>query len=199
MKERYRVLKKEVNSAVYDDTDGPREHHAKWNKADTRKQILQNPADKSCPTLCDPRLACQASLSFTISWSWLKLVSTDSLMPSNHLTVCHPLLLLPSIFPSIRVFSRDLALPCRISKNELRKADRRMVVSRGWKVFPGGSVSKDSVCNVGDPSSIPGSRRSPGEGNGDPLQYSCLENPMDRGAWQARVHGVATSQTRLGN
>ena len=49
--------------------------------------------------------------------------------------------------------------------------------------FPGGSDGKASVCNVGDPSSIPGSGRSPGEGNGNPLQYYCLENPMDRGAW----------------
>ena len=49
--------------------------------------------------------------------------------------------------------------------------------------FPGGSDSKASVYNAGDPGSIPGSGRSPGEGNGNPLQYHCLENPMDRGAW----------------
>ena len=49
--------------------------------------------------------------------------------------------------------------------------------------FPGGSDGKESVCNAGDLRSIPGSGRSPGEGNGTPLQYSCLENPMDRGAW----------------
>ena len=49
--------------------------------------------------------------------------------------------------------------------------------------FPGGSDGKESVCNLGDLGSIPGSRRSPGEGNGNPLQYSSLENPMDRGAW----------------
>ena len=48
--------------------------------------------------------------------------------------------------------------------------------------FPGGSEVKASACNIGDPGSIPGSGRSPGEGNGNPLQYSCLENPMDRGA-----------------
>ena len=57
--------------------------------------------------------------------------------------------------------------------------------------FPRSSVGKDSACSAGDPSSIPGSERSPGEGNGNPLQCSCLENPMDRGAWQATVHGVA--------
>ena len=63
--------------------------------------------------------------------------------------------------------------------------------------FPRSSVSKESACNAGDLSSIPGSGRSPGEGNGNPLQYSCLENPMDREAWWVIVHGVAKSQTRL--
>ena len=56
---------------------------------------------------------------------------------------------------------------------------------------------KQSACNARDPGSIPGVERSPGEGNGDPLQYPCLENSMDRGAWRARVHGVAKSCTRL--
>ena len=54
-----------------------------------------------------------------------------------------------------------------------------------------------SACNAGDLGLIPGSGRSPGEGNGNPLQYSCLENPMDKGAWWATVHGVAKSWTRL--
>ena len=61
--------------------------------------------------------------------------------------------------------------------------------------FPGSLHCKASAYNVGDPGSIPGLGRSPGEGNGNPLQYSCLENPMDRGAWWATVHGVAKSQT----
>ena len=65
--------------------------------------------------------------------------------------------------------------------------------------FPGGSVGKESAYNAGDLDSIHGSERSRGEGNGKPLQYSCLENPMDRGAWQAAVHGVAGSRTRLSN
>jgi len=56
---------------------------------------------------------------------------------------------------------------------------------------------KASAYNVGDLGLIPGLGRSPGEGNGSPLQYCCLENPKDRGAWQAAVHGVAKSQTRL--
>ena len=64
-------------------------------------------------------------------------------------------------------------------------------------VFPGGSDGKESTCNEGDLGSIPGSVRSPGERNSDPVQYSCLENSMDRGASQAIVHGVAKSQTRL--
>ena len=55
--------------------------------------------------------------------------------------------------------------------------------------FPSGSDGKAPAYNVGDPGSIPGSGRSPGEGNGNLLQYSCLENPTDRGAWQAAVHG----------
>ena len=63
--------------------------------------------------------------------------------------------------------------------------------------FPGGSVSKASAYNAGDPGSIPGSGRSPGEGNGNPLKFSCLENPVDGGAWKAAVHGVAKSQTQL--
>ena len=57
--------------------------------------------------------------------------------------------------------------------------------------FPHGSVSKESACNAGHPDSIPELGRSPGERNGNPLQYSCLENPMDRGAWQVTVHGFA--------
>ena len=57
--------------------------------------------------------------------------------------------------------------------------------------FPGGSVGKVSACNAGDPDSIPGSGRFPGKGNDYPLQYSCLENSMDRGAWWATVHGVS--------
>ena len=63
--------------------------------------------------------------------------------------------------------------------------------------FPGGPEAEASASNAGDVGSIPGSGRSPGEGNGNPLQYSCLENPMGREAWQATVHGVAKSQTRL--
>ena len=65
--------------------------------------------------------------------------------------------------------------------------------------FLGGSDGKESTSNSGDLGLIPGLGRSPGEGNGNSLQYSCLENPMDRGAWRATVHGVTESQTQLGN
>ena len=58
------------------------------------------------------------------------------------------------------------------------------------ELSPGGSDGKESACNAGEPGSIPGLERCPGEGNGNPFQYSCLENPMDRGAWWATVHWV---------
>ena len=87
--------------------------------------------------------------------------------------------------------------------------ERKMVQSlgkAGWRFlkwlsielasFPGGLAGKESACNVGDLGSMPGSGRSPGEGNGSPLQYPCLEDSMDRGAWRATVHGVAKSRTR---
>ena len=76
-------------------------------------------------------------------------------------------------------------------------------LDKGWAPtpvflgFPGGSISKESTHNVGDLDSIPGLGRSPGGGNDYPLQYSCLENSMDKGAWWTTVHGVAKSQTRL--
>ena len=60
--------------------------------------------------------------------------------------------------------------------------------------FPGGAMLQNPLANAGDSGLIPGSGRSPGKGNGNPFQYSCLRNPMGRGAWQARVHGIAKSQ-----
>ena len=82
---------------------------------------------------------------------------------------------------------------CRILVPQPRIEPRPSAV-RG---FPGGSNGKESAFNAGDLSSIPGSGRFPGEGKGCPLQYSCLENSMDRGAWQVAVHEVARSRTRL--
>ena len=75
--------------------------------------------------------------------------------------------------------------------------------TRGWcgwtrlRNIGNGSDGKESACTAGDPSSIPGSGRSPGGGNGNSLQYSCLGNPVDRKDWQATIHGVTKSQTRL--
>ena len=68
-------------------------------------------------------------------------------------------------------------------------------LEEGNNVFPGGSAVKNPPANAEDSGSIPGSGRYPGEGNGNPLQYSCLRNPMDRGAWQATIHGVTESDT----
>ena len=76
--------------------------------------------------------------------------------------------------PLVKIQVDPLRPPPRINKCPIRSP------SMG---FPGGSDGKASVCNAGDPGSIPGSGKSPGEGNGNPLQYSCLENPMNRGAW----------------
>ena len=73
---------------------------------------------------------------------------------------------------------------------------KRILIAYG---FPCSSDGKESACNAGDLGSIPGSGRSPGEENGNPLQYSSLENSIDKGAWQATVYGVAKSWTQLSN
>ena len=72
-----------------------------------------------------------------------------------------------------------------------------VMVIKTQKDFPGDLDGKESACNVGELGLIPGLGRPPGEGTGNPLQYSCLEKFMDRGAWRATVHGVAKSRTRL--
>ena len=87
--------------------------------------------------------------------------------------------------------------------NNLSRKPAKLVfnscVTKYHKLTVGCSDSKESACNAGDPGSIPGSGRSPGEGNGNPLQYSCLENSMDRGTWWAAVHAVTKSRTQLSN
>ena len=80
------------------------------------------------------------------------------------------------------------AQPDQINK-QINK-QKKFFFKCGILCFPGGSNSKESACNAGDPGSIPGSGRCPGEGNGNSLQYSCLENSMDRVAWWATVHGM---------
>ena len=97
-----------------------------------------------------------------------------------------------------------------LGKNECWSPSFKLILAptNGWasilkntvlvpRSFLGGSDSKGSACNAGDPGSITGSGRSPGEGNGNPLQYFCLESSMDRGTWRDTVHGVKKSQTRL--
>ena len=142
-------------------------------------------------------------------------------MPSSHLILCHPLLPLPSIFPSITVFSNESALLirwpkyCSFSFSISSSNERPGLISfrmdwldilavpgtikslaHHWylnKASPGGSDGKASTRNAGGPGLIPGWGRSPEEGHGNPLQHSCLENPMDRAAWRAAAHRAAES------
>ena len=81
------------------------------------------------------------------------------------------------------------------NKKDQKEKNKYCILMHFWG-FSQSSVGKSSACNAADPGLIPGSGRSPGEGNGNPLQYSCLENPMDRGAWWATVH--RTSRVRYG-
>ena len=143
-------------------------------------------------------------------------MSIESVMPSNHLILYHPLLLLPSILPSIRIFSNESVLRIRWPKywsfsfniSPSNEHPRQIFFRMDWLdllavqglyimsiihigvSFPGGSDGKESDCNVGDLSLIAGLGRSPAGGHGNPLKYSCLENPMDRGAWWDTVQGV---------
>ena len=181
-------------------------------------------AAQLCPTLCDPMIrSTPASLSITNSRSSLKLTSIESVMPSSHLILCRPLLLLPPIPPSISIFSNEfsslkepqmsskVAIPFCIATDSdvcpchflfiLSSIDIVSVLdfdhSNRCMGFPGGSVVKNlpaSAGDTGDMGSIPGSGRCPGRRNGNPLQYSCLENPMDRGAWAGYSTGFAKRQ-----
>ena len=144
------------------------------------------------PFVTPQTASCQTSLSFTISRNLLKFMSTELVMLSNHLTVCHPLLLLLSIFPSIRVFSHELALCIRWPKSWSLVSPSNEYLGLISLRLPLWLSCKESACNVGDLGLIPGLERSPGEGKGYPLQYSGLENSMD-----CIVHGVAKSQTWL--
>ena len=105
------------------------------------------------------------------------------------------LLLLLLIAHNLGNFLKNSVSPFQILKlngyREFGSPWRRFAIPLG---FPGGSEVKASACSVGDLGSIPGLGRSPGEGNGNPLQYSCLENLMDRGAWWAILHRIAKSQ-----
>ena len=129
--------------------------------------------------------ACQASLSITDSWSLLQLMFIKSMMLSNHLILCHPLLLLPSIFPSFSVFSNEPIFFIRWLKYwSFSSASVLPVNIHNWFSigFPGDSDRKASACNKRDLGSFPGLGRSPGEGKGNTLHYSCMENSTDGGA-----------------
>ena len=144
---------------------------------------------------------CQASLSITNSWSPLKPMFIESVMPSNLLIFCRPLLLLPSIFPSIRVFTNESALCIRWPKywsfsfniSPSNEIPGLISFRMDWlDLLAVQGTLKSLLQHHSSKASIP--LRS---GKGTPLQYSCLENPMDRGAWRAAVHEVAGGQTWL--
>ena len=102
-----------------------------------------------------------------------------------------------SYMPSLNL--RPLICKMEIIHYFWHRTVERIKWDKVYNGFPGSLEVKASACNAGDPGLIPGLGRSPGEGNRNPLQDSCLENPMDRGAWWATVHGVAKSRTRLSN
>ena len=135
--------------------------------------------------------ALQTSLSFTVSQSLLKFISTELVILFNHLILCCPLFLLPSVFPRIRVFCNELS-------PFIRWPNYCSFTISPFNEYSGLiSDGKESACSAEDLGLIPGSGRSSGEGKDYPLQYSCLENFMDRGVWWATVHAVSKSQTQL--
>ena len=93
--------------------------------------------------------------------------------------------------------AKRVSLPCQPERAE--RISREGSSDHIYAPFPGGSDGRGSAYNAGDLVAIPGSGRSPGGGNGNPLQYSCLENSTDRGAWRTTVHGVTKSRTQLSN
>ena len=104
---------------------------------------------------------------------------------STFFELCHKLNCVPTTF---------IYLSANPNVTAFRNRAFKEIINVKWG-FAGGSGGKESACNAGDPGSNPGSGRSPGEGNGNPLQYSCSENPMVKGVWWAPVHEVTKSQT----
>ena len=111
-------------------------------------------------------------------------------------TLCNPMHYSPPGSSVLWILQVNVLEWVQIMKLNFKKWNnyRFILVSKG---FPCGSNGKESACNPGDLGLIPGSGRYPGEWNGHPLQYSYLENSMDRGAWPATVHGIAKSRTKL--
>ena len=129
---------------------------------------------------------------------------------SNYTLIYNPKTRLPIkfSFQDNQSSSEEILPPCGHSPQQQQQNENHglwalnnhlIIVYGHLIIFPGDSDSKDSASNAGDPGSIPGSGRSPGGGNSNPLQYSCLQNPMDGGAWRTPIHGVTKSRTRLSN
>ena len=100
----------------------------------------------------------------------------------------------PGILPTMETIFTEInrsSLAGTIRKLKLNFNKNIYFIPKSKRDFPGGSIGKESACNAGDSSSVPGWERSPGEGNGNPLYYSCLENFMDRGTWCTTVDKVA--------
>ena len=168
--------------------------HVSGNKKKAEVDILQSVQSLSHFWLfATPWTAAhQASLSITNSQSLLKLMSIESVMPSNYLILCHPLLLLPSIFPSIRVFSNESVLRIRwpkywrFSLNISPSNEYSELISfrKDWlDLLAVQRTLKSLLQHHSSKASIPRHSAFFGEGSGNPLQYSCLENPIDGGAW----------------
>ena len=132
-----------------------------------------------CPTLCDP-MNCKPTRLLR-PWDF----------PGKNTGMGHHFLLQKS-FPT---WGLNLCL-LHYRQTLYHLSHQRSPPNRG---FPAGSDSKESACNAGGLGSVPELERSPGEGNGTPLQYSCLEHSMERGAWQTTVHGITKSWKRLSN
>ena len=122
-----------------------------------------------------------------------KIVNENQLLPHGHLE-----LTCTTRYPRTCIFFETKSLTCIWPSLNLPPCFAQYFGDQFcFGGFPGGSDGKESTCSAGDPGLIPGLGRSHGQGNGYPLQYSCLENSMDRGAWWTTVHGVSKSQTRL--
>ena len=163
----------------------------------------------------------QATYSSLEAWSrndckWfiqnpcLEILQVIHLRPLGHQEPCGEERLLPrKSYQRPKFQPKPWSLVCNVSKPLLslcfRSLNLQNVAWAPWPLwclpisFPGGPDSKEIAHNAGDLGSSPGSGSCPGERNSRPLQYSCLENSMDRGAWQATVHGVAKSRTQLSN
>ena len=167
--------------------------------------VVRCSVPKSCLFVSPWAAAGQLSLSSTVSQSLLKLMSIESVMPSNHLILCHPLLLLPSILRSIRVFSNESlftpggqSIGISASASVLPMGIQHWFPLRltgFWTNFPDSSNGKESAYNAGDLGSIPGSRRSPEKEN--PQSWGALRRLVGKdAALPASAMGVGEQLTR---